>query len=36
VLEYFGRLGGLGGEELDEQVEELLTLVGMTEWAAPG
>ncbi len=34
VLEYFGRLGGLGGEELDEQVEELLTLVGMTEWGS--
>jgi len=34
VLEYFGRLGGLGGEDLDEQVEELLTLVGMTEWGS--
>ncbi len=34
VLEYFGRLGGLGGEELDEQVEELMTLVGMAEWGS--
>jgi ABC-2 type transport system ATP-binding protein len=34
VLEYFGRLGGLRGELLDEEIEEKLALVGMTEWGS--
>ncbi len=34
VLEYFGRLGGLSGEELESQIEDKLALVGMTDWAS--
>lgn len=34
VLEYFGRLGGLRGELLEEEVEQKLAMVGMTEWGS--
>ena len=33
VLEYFGRLGGLRGEELEREIEDKLALVGMADWA---
>ncbi|MBN2195927.1 MAG: ABC transporter ATP-binding protein [Polyangiaceae bacterium] len=34
ALEYFGRLGGLRGDELADEVESKLTLVGMAEWGS--
>jgi len=33
VCQYFGGLAGLGGEELEKEVEDKLGLVGMVEWA---
>ena len=33
VCQYFGKLSGLTGPELDKQVEEKIALVGMAEWA---
>jgi len=33
VCRYFGKLSGLGGSELDQEVEAKLALVGMEEWA---
>ncbi len=33
VLEYFGRLAGLRGEELEQEIEDKLNLVGMGDWA---
>jgi ABC-2 type transport system ATP-binding protein len=33
VLQYFGQLAGLRGEELEKQIEDKLALVGMTDWA---
>ncbi|MEE9390894.1 MAG: ABC transporter ATP-binding protein [Planctomycetota bacterium] len=32
VCEYFGRLGGLSGSELKQEIDEKLGLVGMSEW----
>jgi ABC-2 type transport system ATP-binding protein len=34
VLEYFGRLGGVRGDALAQQVEEKLAMVGMSDWAS--
>jgi len=33
VCEFFGKLGGLEGEELKREVDEKLELVGMAQWA---
>jgi ABC-2 type transport system ATP-binding protein len=32
VCEYFGRLSGLGGKELDNEIAEKLELVGLSDW----
>lgn len=34
VLEYFGQLGGLQGQKLEEEIEQKLALVGMSDWAS--
>lgn len=32
VLKYFGKLNGLGGKNLDQKIDELLTLVKLEKW----
>lgn len=32
VLRYFGKLSGLGGEELERRIDDRLRLVGMADW----